>query len=138
MISYRVEGRIVRVCSLGEWTPQEREQLYRQIANDSSVPGGAGLLVDVRLGVPFADGQDMHDALAAMQRLLGERLNSFSALVISLRHSRKAHHFQTLASAYGLRVGLFYSERMAVQWLSSRDADFGLDAVAPDETSVAA
>jgi hypothetical protein len=124
-VTYRIDGRIVTLRSIGPWAASDRDRLFEEICGDVDVPGGAGLLLDARVTLPVDTVEDMVQALEAMQRLLGHRLSPYCAVVINLRTSGLAHTFQSVGRRYGLRVGLFFNDVMARQWLAARESSFG-------------
>jgi hypothetical protein len=122
VIAYQTEGPIVVIRATGPYTVVSRDLMYDAIGADEEVQPASGVLIDARLNV-VANGQsDFREAFEAMVARLGPKLPRACAVVMARHRIVEAHMFQAIGGDYGVRVGLFYEEDLARQWLMTHVA----------------
>ena len=117
MLSYSVDGKIVRLTVAGDVSPAERESVYRAVREDSRVDDGFVLLVDARKAkVTFRDAtidvrvQALHDGL-------GPKFGGACAFIEPTDDPLYGKKFQRAGSKIGIRIGIFADEASALRWL---------------------
>jgi hypothetical protein len=117
VISYRVDGDIVLIVAVGGYTTDERDAVYEGIRQDDAVVDGALLLIDARGNIAPKPQSELRSAIQQMIDRVGTKIGSTWAVVLREDRHVQGHMFQAIAAEHGLRVGLFFDEGEARQWL---------------------
>lgn len=118
-MSYEIDGSILTFRASGTTTRDQREPVFAAVRADARVPNGALILLDVRevdvgMSMPV-----VVERLRVLLDLLGPKLGTTCAVVITPELGDQASLFQTEATGFGLRVKLFSDERIARRWLNA-------------------
>ena len=120
MLTYEVDGTILKLTLKGTPTEAQRAMVHAEIANDSNVPLGALLLIDITRADPIEDLAEMHRRTKLLTERLGNKLGPACAVVVPPRLSEISEKFLSLRTdPGGVRVALFRDEPAARQWLAS-------------------
>ena len=118
MLSYRIVGRYIEVQIGEHYEMAEMRQLFEQIRNDANLPADALLLVDASRRHADSTESDVRERARAFFDVLSGHVIA-CALIVDDTMTIQSRHAQALASAEGLRIGLFTDEASARRWLSA-------------------
>ena len=118
MVSYRVDGKILRLTISGEVEPHERRVMFEAIRSDPKVPDGAVLLIDAReSGIAFKN-TTVESRLAFLLDGLGPKFSRVCAFIEPIRDPLYGKAFQRAGERQGVHIGLFKDEAEALRWLA--------------------
>ena len=120
-LTYSVAGRRLEIASTSA-TPHsvgDAGSVFRRIREDPAVPGGLGLLVDVRSFRQPLNTQEVHLRLVTLFNELRPKLAPTCAFVISdtLPHAVTATFVQEFGYERGIRVMIYRDIGEARAWL---------------------
>jgi hypothetical protein len=126
LLSYEIDGSILTLRASGTTTREQREPVFAAVRADERVPDGARVLLDMRevdvgMSMPI-----VVERLRVLLDLLGPKLGTTCALVMTPGLSDQASLFQTEAISFGLRVRLFSEVRLARRWLDKAPLPCGI------------
>lgn len=117
MLSYTVNGKIVRFTVIGDVALAERESVYAAVRADPAVVDGFLLLVDARKAkVTFRDAT-IDDRVERLVNGLRPKFGSACAFVEPVHDPLYGKKFQRAGARLGVRIGLFADEESALRWL---------------------
>jgi hypothetical protein len=120
MLTYEVEGTILKLTLKGTPSETQRAQVHADIANDPRVPPGALLLMDITRADAIEDVAEMERRTRLLTDRLGSKLGPACAVVVPPRLTEISEKFLSLRTdPDGLRVALFRDEPSARQWLGT-------------------
>ena len=120
MLTYEVEGTILKLTLRGTPSEAQRALVHSEIANDPNVPMGALLLMDITRADPIEDVAEMQRRTKLLTDRLGSKLGPACAVVVPPRLTEISERFlSTRTDPGGLRVALFRDEPTARQWLAT-------------------
>jgi len=119
MVSYEIDGSILTFRASGTTTRDQREPVFAAVRADARVPNGALVLLDVREVDVGMSAPVVVERLRVLFDLLGPKLGTTCAVIITPELGDQASLFQTEATGFGLRVKLFSDERIARRWLNA-------------------
>jgi|ERR1017187_7388497 hypothetical protein len=119
MVSYEIDGSILTFRASGTTTRDQREPVFAAVRADAHVPNGALVLLDVREVDVGMSAPVVIERLRVLFDLLGPKLGTTCAVIITPELGDQASLFQTEATGFGLRVKLFSDERIARRWLNA-------------------
>jgi len=124
MLTYEVDGRILKIIAAGTTSPEDRQAFYRDTGSDARVPERALLLIDARHADQAIDVNDLQMRAQFIAEGLGPKLGPLCAVIAPPLLAKDAAFFQAAVGQFGLRVGVFSDEQEARKWL----ADFARQA----------
>jgi len=120
MLTYEVEGTILKLTLKGTPSEAQRALVHAEIANDPNVPLGALLLMDITRADPIEDLGEMQRRTKLLTDRLGSKLGPACAVVVPPRLTEISEKFLSVRTdPGGLRVALFRDEAAARQWLAT-------------------
>jgi hypothetical protein len=119
MVSYEIDGSILTFRASGTTTREQREPVFAAVRADARVPNGALVLLDVREVDVGMSAPAVVERLRVLFDLIGPKLGTACAMIITPELGDQARLFQTEATGLGLRVKLFSDERIARRWLNA-------------------
>jgi hypothetical protein len=120
MLTYEVEGTILKLTLKGTPSEAQRALVHAEIANDPNVPLGALLLMDITRADPIEDLAEMQRRTKLLTERLGSKLGPACAVVVPPRLTEISEKFLSVRTdPGGLRVALFRDETSARQWLAT-------------------
>ena len=120
MLTYEVEGTILKLTLKGTPSEAQRALVHAEIANDPNVPLGALLLMDITRADPIEDLGEMQRRTKLLTDRLGSKLGPACAVVVPPRLTEISEKFLSVRTdPGGLRVALFRDETAARQWLAT-------------------
>lgn len=118
MVSYRVEGAILRLTISGDVAARERQALFDAIRSDPNVPMRAALLVDAReSGITFKNAT-IETRLEALLEGRGPKFSKVCAFIEPIHDPLYGKAFQRAGQKHGVHIGLFKVEADALRWLA--------------------
>jgi len=123
MLSYTIDGKILRLIVSGDVTVAERRSVYDAVRVDPNVPKNCVLLVDARdATVTFRDSTiDMRVQL--LLDGLGDTFGGTCAFIEPASDPLNGKAFQRASAKLGVRIGLFGDEESALRWLGAHIVD---------------
>ena len=119
MLSYSIEGNILRLVVYGDVSLAERRSVYDAVRADPKVPDGCFLLVDARdATVTFKDAT-IDVRVQALIDGLGSKFGRTCAFVEPADDLLYGKAFQRAGAKLGVRIGLFGDEEAALRWLGA-------------------
>jgi hypothetical protein len=120
MLSYDVDGTILKLTLKGTPSEGQRALVHAEIANDPRVPLGALVLIDITRADPIDDVAEMERRTRLLTDRLGSKLGPAVAVVVPPRLTEISEKFLSLRTdPAGMRVALFRDEPAARQWLAT-------------------
>jgi|KBSSwiStaDraftv2_1062776.scaffolds.fasta_scaffold218456_2 hypothetical protein len=120
MLTYDVDGTILKLTLKGTPSEGQRALVHAEIANDPRVPPGALVLIDITRADPIDDVAEMQRRTRLLTDRLGSKLGPAVAVVVPPRLTEISEKFLALRTdPAGLRVALFRDEPAARQWLAT-------------------
>lgn len=120
MLTYEVDGTILKLTLKGTPSESQRSQTHADIASDPQVPLGALLLIDITRADPIEDLAEIERRTRLLTDRVGSKLGPACAVVVSPRLTEISEKFLSRRTdPGGLRVALFRDEPTARQWLST-------------------
>lgn len=117
MLSYSVDGKVIRLTVAGDVSLSERESVFSAIRADAAIIDGFVVLVDARdAKVTFRDAS-IDDRTQALVDSLGPKFGGACAFIEPADDPLYGKRFQRAGAKIGLRVGLFADEPSALRWL---------------------
>jgi hypothetical protein len=121
MVSYEIDGSVLTFRASGTTTREEREPVFAAVRADERVPNGALVLLDMREVDVGMSTPVVVERLRVLLDLLGRKLGTTCAVIITPELGDQASSFQTEATRFGLRVKLFSDEQAARRWLKTNE-----------------
>ena len=120
MLSYEVDGTILKLTLKGTPSEAQRALVHAEIASDPNVPLGVLVLMDITRADPIDDVAEMQRRTRLFTDRLGSKLGPACAVVVPPRLTEISEKFMSLRTdPGGLRVALFRDEPTARQWLAT-------------------
>ena len=120
MLTYEVDGTILKLTLKGTPAEGQRALIHAQIASDPLVPVGALVLIDITRADPIDDVAEMERRTRLLTDRLGSKLGPAVAVVVPPRLTEISEKFLSVRTdPAGLRVALFRDELSARQWLAT-------------------
>ena len=119
MLSYTIEGKILRLTVSGDVTLAERRSVYDSVRADPEVPVKCVLVVDARdASVTFRDAT-IDVRVRALLDGLGDKFGGTCAFIEPAGDPLYGKAFQRAGAKHGVRIGLFDDEESALRWLGA-------------------
>ncbi|HET9342195.1 MAG TPA: hypothetical protein VFO25_04725 [Candidatus Eremiobacteraceae bacterium] len=119
MLSYTIDGKILRLIVSGDVTLAERRSVYDAVRADPEVPDHFVLVVDARdSSVTFRDAT-IDVRVRALVEGLGDKFGGTCAFIEPAGDPLYGKAFQRAGGRYGVRIGLFDDEESALRWLGA-------------------
>ena len=123
MLTYEVEGTILKLTLRGKPSDAQRALVHAEIAADPRVPLGALVLIDITRADPFDDVGEIERRTKLLTERLGSKLGPACAVIVPPRLTEVSERFlATRTDPGGVRVALFRDEPAARQWLAAFEA----------------
>ena len=120
MLTYEVDGTILKLTLKGTPSESQRAQVHAEIASDPRVPLGALILIDITRADPIDDIAEMDRRTRLLTNRLGSKLGPACAVVVPPRLTEISEKFLSVRTdPGGVRVALFRDEPSARQWLAT-------------------
>jgi hypothetical protein len=120
MMTYEVDGTILKLTLKGTPSEAQRALVHAEIANDHRVPLGALVLIDITRADPMDDVAEIKRRTRLFTDRLGGKLGPACAVVVPPRLTEISEKFISgRTDPGGLRVALFRDEPAARQWLAT-------------------
>ena len=116
-LTYSFDGVVLTLTVLGHSTLEDRLISYERIRFDASVPEGVPVILDVRSVMTDLSEATLIERLRVLITDLRPKLGTAMAMIVGEAHLPKSHGIQIAARELGLRVGLFYDDQSARDWL---------------------
>jgi hypothetical protein len=123
MLSYEIDGSVLILRASGTTTHAQREPVFAAVRADARVPNDTLVLLDVREVDVGMSKPVVVERLRVLIDLLGPKLGSACALIVTPELGDQSRIFETEAAGFGLRAKLFTDERIARQWLMCFDKE---------------